>query len=243
MRTRAERSGRGRSSLAIAAVTFMLLAGAPTAARAGDASNAELCRQGGWRLLLDEQGAPFANQGGCVSYAARGGALHPRVADACANGNWANLFPQDGAGTPASPAGTFPDEGSCSAWVLGGGETGMLDVIFGASGQSVALGLNVTGAATGTAGICAFDPSLPLSIHYLVELNGATGWEGCLDAPFEGSNFFVFFSSCTAGDSLTATVTMATSSGRRGAPLGEQDLHSLTSRQAGPGSSVSGDRP
>jgi hypothetical protein len=98
-------------------------------------------------------------------------------------------------------------------WVLGGGETGVLDVLFGASVQSVAFGLNVTGAATGTAGVCAFNPSLPLSIHYLVELNGSPGWEGCLDAPFQGNSFMVFFSSCTAGDSLTATVTMTTSSG------------------------------
>ena len=41
----------------------------------GNSSNAKLCQKGGWMGLATSDGAAFANQGECVSYAAGGGTL------------------------------------------------------------------------------------------------------------------------------------------------------------------------
>ena len=50
----------------------------PSATASGNSSNAKLCQKGGWMQLVTSDGAPFANQGECVSYAARGGTLVPK---------------------------------------------------------------------------------------------------------------------------------------------------------------------
>lgn len=41
----------------------------------GNSANAKLCQKGGWQSLYRSDGSSFANQGQCVSYAAKGGAL------------------------------------------------------------------------------------------------------------------------------------------------------------------------
>ena len=41
----------------------------------GNSANAHACQQGGWQHLFRSDGTSFANQGACVSYAARGGTL------------------------------------------------------------------------------------------------------------------------------------------------------------------------
>jgi len=59
----------------------------------GNAPNAKLCQKGGWQHLATADGAAFASQGACVSYAAKGGTLMPypsatpreRFQDICAS--------------------------------------------------------------------------------------------------------------------------------------------------------------
>jgi len=44
----------------------------------GNSANAKLCQKGGWQNLVRSDGSSFANQGKCVSYAAKGGVLQPK---------------------------------------------------------------------------------------------------------------------------------------------------------------------
>jgi hypothetical protein len=46
----------------------------------GAGADASHCQKGGWLQLTSSEGAAFANQGDCVSYAARGGTLIPKPA-------------------------------------------------------------------------------------------------------------------------------------------------------------------
>jgi hypothetical protein len=57
-----------------------LLVGTTTAttAQAGHSTDARACQADGWQTLDHSDGRPFANQGDCVSYAARGGVLTSR---------------------------------------------------------------------------------------------------------------------------------------------------------------------
>lgn len=41
----------------------------------GNSANAQACQKGGWMTLVRADKTPFTNQGGCVSYAAKGGTL------------------------------------------------------------------------------------------------------------------------------------------------------------------------
>lgn len=70
-----------RSHVALAAaLALLMVGGASSAAQAADArssSDKELCKNGGWKNLTTSTGAPFANQGDCVSYAVHGGVLYP----------------------------------------------------------------------------------------------------------------------------------------------------------------------
>ena len=54
-------------------------AGAAQAAGGGNSANAKLCQQGGWQSLVTQTGQGFANAGECVSYAAQGGTLSPKL--------------------------------------------------------------------------------------------------------------------------------------------------------------------
>jgi hypothetical protein len=75
-------SGR-RSQVALtAALALLMVGGLSSAAQATNArssSDPELCKDGGWQNLTTSTGAPFANQGDCVSYAVHGGVLHPKA--------------------------------------------------------------------------------------------------------------------------------------------------------------------
>jgi hypothetical protein len=68
-----------RSQVALtAALALLMVGGLSSAAQATNArssSDPELCKNGGWQNLTTSTGAPFANQGDCVSYAAHGGEL------------------------------------------------------------------------------------------------------------------------------------------------------------------------
>jgi hypothetical protein len=46
-----------------------------TAERGGNSAAAKACQKGGWEDLQRTNGTSFANQGACVSYAAKGGTL------------------------------------------------------------------------------------------------------------------------------------------------------------------------
>jgi hypothetical protein len=57
----------------IAGVLALLLAAvAATPAGAANGTNAKLCKDSGWKTLYRSDGSTFANQGDCVSYAAKG---------------------------------------------------------------------------------------------------------------------------------------------------------------------------
>jgi hypothetical protein len=70
-----------RSQIALTAALALLMVGGLSstaqAANARSSSDPELCKNGGWQNLTTSTGAPFANQGDCVAYAATGGVLYP----------------------------------------------------------------------------------------------------------------------------------------------------------------------
>jgi hypothetical protein len=72
-----------RSQVALtAALALLMVGGLSSAAQATNAhssSDPELCKHGGWQNLTTSTGAPFRNQGDCVSYAVHGGVLYPKA--------------------------------------------------------------------------------------------------------------------------------------------------------------------
>jgi hypothetical protein len=78
-------SGRLRlSRFLVVPLTLALLAlsvGAPVIAakNGGNSANAKMCQKGGWMELQRSDGTIFANQRACVTYAAKGGKLEPKV--------------------------------------------------------------------------------------------------------------------------------------------------------------------
>lgn len=62
-------------AVCLALVPATMWAGTAVAAPGGNSANAKLCQKGGWKALYTSQGAPFANQGACVSYGAKGGRI------------------------------------------------------------------------------------------------------------------------------------------------------------------------
>jgi hypothetical protein len=65
----------------VALVAAMLFGIASPASAAGNANNAKLCQKGGWKNLVRADQTAFKNQGACVSYAAHGGTLTPKLPD------------------------------------------------------------------------------------------------------------------------------------------------------------------
>jgi hypothetical protein len=59
----------------VSVAIFVATATASPAAAGTPPNSIEQCFNGGWRSLVSDNGAPFANQGACVSYLARGGIL------------------------------------------------------------------------------------------------------------------------------------------------------------------------
>lgn len=60
----------------VALTASALIMGATAQAQnSGNSANAKLCQKGGWQDLATSTGESFQNQGQCVSYAAKGGAL------------------------------------------------------------------------------------------------------------------------------------------------------------------------
>jgi hypothetical protein len=61
----------------IAAVLALMVAAvaATPASAAGNSANAKLCQKGGWKTVFRSDGSGFANQGACVSYAAKGNTI------------------------------------------------------------------------------------------------------------------------------------------------------------------------
>jgi hypothetical protein len=58
------------------AVSTLVFAGSAVGAPGGSSANAKLCQHGGWATLMDSSATPFASQGECVSYGARGGVIY-----------------------------------------------------------------------------------------------------------------------------------------------------------------------
>jgi hypothetical protein len=113
-----------RSQVALtAALALLMVGGLSSAAQATNArssSDPELCKHGGWQNLTTSTGAPFANQGDCVSYAVHGGVLYPT--------------PSLGLTVSGCEvAGTDPDLGQilvCNAVIAGSGLKPGADFIF-----------------------------------------------------------------------------------------------------------------
>jgi hypothetical protein len=70
-----KKSMLGVALLAALASALVFAAGA-LAANGGNSDNAKLCQKGGWQTLMDSSANQFANEGGCVSYGAQGGAIY-----------------------------------------------------------------------------------------------------------------------------------------------------------------------
>ncbi len=64
----------------VALLTLSVPAGGAQAADGGNSENTKLCQKNGWMGLVSSTGAPFASDGECVAYAAKGGALSPKPA-------------------------------------------------------------------------------------------------------------------------------------------------------------------
>lgn len=60
----------------VALFALPILAASPASA-AGNSANAKACKSNGWTTLVRSDGTPFANQGDCISYGARGGVSCP----------------------------------------------------------------------------------------------------------------------------------------------------------------------
>jgi hypothetical protein len=64
--------------LVLCVAVALALSATSGSAGAGNADNAKQCQKGGWTTYTRADGTSFANQGACVSYAARGGSLVPK---------------------------------------------------------------------------------------------------------------------------------------------------------------------
>lgn len=67
-----------RIRMVVALCAVLALAAGVATARAGNGGNsadAKKCQKGGWKSLVRSDRTPFANEGDCVSYAAKGGTL------------------------------------------------------------------------------------------------------------------------------------------------------------------------
>jgi hypothetical protein len=63
------------AAIFFASAVFFATATASAAAAGASPDSIRQCLDGGWRLLVSDDGTPFASQGACVSYLARGGTL------------------------------------------------------------------------------------------------------------------------------------------------------------------------
>lgn len=72
--------------LALSAALALSVGAATASAGGGNSANAKLCQKDGWQSLYTGNGATFASEEDCVSYAAQGGTLYPAVADVSTSG-------------------------------------------------------------------------------------------------------------------------------------------------------------
>jgi len=99
---------RTRMVLVLCAALALAVGVATATAGGGNSDAAKACQKGGWMNLVRADGSSFKNEGDCVSYAAQGGALTTRYAQArsdCAT--YGGTFAQ-GTGTTAW---------TCTDWV------------------------------------------------------------------------------------------------------------------------------
>lgn len=82
----------------------------------GNSANAKACQKGGWASLYREDGSTFADQGACVSYAAKGGKLltEPPVVKNCVAYFSNELFIDFGAGSFLDSLAPIWTNDSCS---------------------------------------------------------------------------------------------------------------------------------
>lgn len=104
--------GAALGAVALIAALVVVLPGGAQAAKPGNSQNAKACQKGGWGNLVRSDGSTFANQGECVSYAAKGGQLQPKptapatAQQLCADAG--GTFQTGGTGTPPGPGAPGP---------------------------------------------------------------------------------------------------------------------------------------
>jgi hypothetical protein len=112
-----------RVLIVAAAAVFAATATASPAAAGASPASIQQCLNGGWRSLVGDDGTPFANQGACASYLARGGTL----------------------GCPAPPVGPGPLAGGT---VVGPGHFAVTGSGFTAWGAYSAVEVTLNGCGT-----------------------------------------------------------------------------------------------
>jgi hypothetical protein len=87
---------RTRGLVLVASLIGALTVGVATAtAGGGNSASADACHNGGWQALVGAYAAAFANQGDCVSYAAKGGTLSPKSASQVLCESYGGTFSTD----------------------------------------------------------------------------------------------------------------------------------------------------
>jgi hypothetical protein len=156
-------------ALLAALVLALVLASGALAGNGGNAANAKLCQQSGWRTLMDSSGEPFASEDQCVSSGAQGRAIFALVTleiELCQN------QPFDGICVTTSGSGLEPGSSVATTLRKNGSDvkTSFLTVLGDGSASSLPLGHfeipcvagNVYSAsATGTSADSLSLPTLP----------------------------------------------------------------------------------
>ena len=157
-----------KSLLAIALIAALaVFAGGALAANGGNSDNAKLCQD--WPALMDSSGAQFSNEGACVSYGARDGAIYARAGltvEASAN------QPFDGISVSTSGFGLAPTTFATTSMLKNGSEVKFVALVVPASGivnsspsgtfEAPCVAGNVWSAtATGTSADSLSTPTVP----------------------------------------------------------------------------------
>lgn len=129
----------------------------------------------------------------------------PAVPQECQNGAYADLFPQDGAGTSSSPASTFPSEDACADWIRPGNSYGTLKPELRNRGDAV---MQLWLTAQGYSGQCGISYEI-----FSSQYPGGPASSGCLDPPNQGFPFEISESGCDPGSTWSVDIQMTTSSG------------------------------
>lgn len=140
-----------RKLLTVALVALYAGLAAP-AALSVKGRNAELnrCKNDGWQSLYTSTGAPFADQGACVSYVARGGGLTTTITSR------SQLDCESLGGTFGADDQTFDIQGFAVLWTCNGNGISADDAMSLDSDCNLDGGLHTTWFLVGTEGVSAY---------------------------------------------------------------------------------------